>query len=83
MDIAADVHVRNDLRLMMDFAERPTRGGRSTSDGVSLGRETVRIRLVLEDGSEGIILNLWNIFYLPNSPSNLISLSLLNDAGIY
>ena len=83
IDSAANVYVRNNLRLMTDFAERPTRVGGSTSDGVSPGRGTVQIRLVLEDGSERIILNLWNVFYLPNSPSNLISLSLLNDADIY
>ncbi len=41
------------------------------------------MKLALDDGSEGIILNLRNVFYLPNSPSNLISLSLLNNAGIY
>lgn len=68
---------------MTDFVERPTRVGGSTSDEVSLGRGTVRIRLALEDGTEGVILNLQNFYYLPNSRSNLISLSLLNDAGIY
>ncbi len=83
MDSAGDVHVCNDLRLMTDFAERPTRVGGSTSDGVSPGRGTVLIRLALEDGTEGVILNLRNVYYFPNSPSNLISLSLLNDAGIY
>ncbi len=77
MDSAADLDVCNDLRLMTDFTERPTRVGRSTADGVSAGRGTVRIRLVLKDGSEGLILNLRNVFYLPNSPSNL------NDAGVY
>ncbi len=83
MDSAADVYVCNDLKLMTNFAERPTRVGGSTSDGVSPGRETVQIRLALEDGTEGVILNLQNVYYLSNSPSNLISLSLLNDAGIY
>ncbi len=83
IDSGANVHVCNDLRLMTDFAERPTRVGGSTLDKVSPGWGTVRIRLALEDGSKGIILNLQNVFYLPNSPSNLISLSLLNDAGIY
>ncbi len=83
MDSAANVHVCNNLRLMTDFAKRPTRVGGSTSNRVSPGRGTVRIRLALEDGIEGIILNLRNVFYFPNSPSNLINLSLLNNAGIY
>ncbi len=83
IDSHADVYVSNNLRLMTDLAEKPTRVGRSTLDGVSSGRGTVQIRLALEDGSKGIILNLRNVFYLSNSPSNLISLSLLNDVGIY
>ncbi len=68
---------------MTDFAEKPTRVTGSTSDGVFPGQITVQIRLALEDGSERIILNLQNVFYLLNSLSNLISLSLLNDTGIY
>lgn len=68
MDSAADVHVCNDQRLMTDFTEKPTKVGGSTADGVSPGRGTVRIRLALEDGSEGVILNLRDVFYLPNSP---------------
>lgn len=83
MDSAADVHVCNDLRLMTDFHNNPTKVGGSTSEGISPGRGTVKIRLAMEDGREGLILNLRNVFYLPNSPSNLVSLGLLNDAGIY
>lgn len=83
MDSAADVHVCNDLRLMTGFTENPTRVGGSTSDGISPGRGTVKIRLSKEDGSEGLILSLRNVFYLPNSRSNLVSLGLLNDSGIY
>ena len=46
-------------------------------------RGRVRLRLALEDNSEGLILNLRNVYYLPNSPCNLVSLGLLNDSGIY
>lgn len=83
MDSIVDVHVCNDLRLMTNFVERPTRVKGSTLDGILSGWRTVRIRLALEDGTEGVILNLQNIYYLPNSPLNLISLSLLNNAGVY
>lgn len=83
MDSAADVHVCNDLRTVTDFTENLTRVGGSTSDGISPGRGTVKIRLAMEDGNEGLILNLRTVFYLPNSLSNLVSLGLLNDAGIY
>lgn len=82
MDSAADVHVCNDLRLMTNFLENPTRVGGSTSDGISPGRGAFN-RLTKEDGSERLIPNLRNVFYLPNSPSNLVSLGLLNDAEIY
>ncbi len=68
---------------MTNFTEKLTRIEGSTADGVSPGRGTVRIRLALEDRSEGLILNLRNIFYLSNSPYNLVSLGLLNDASVY
>lgn len=41
------------------------------------------MRLALKDGTKSIILNLCNIYYLPNNISNLISLSFLNNVGIY
>ena len=68
---------------MTDFIENPTKVGGSTSDGISPGRGKVKIRLALKDGTEGLILTLTNVFYLPNSQSNLVSLGLLNNAGIY
>lgn len=68
---------------MTDFTENPTKVGRSTSDGILLARGKVRIRLALKDGTAGIKLTLTNVFYLPNSPCNLVRLGLLNDAGIY
>ena len=68
---------------MTEYRERPTNVGESTSNGVSPGRGKVRLRLGLEDNSEGAILNLRNVYYLPNSPCILVSLGLLNDSGIY
>lgn len=83
MDNAKDVHVCNDLRLMTDLIEKPTNVRGSTADKISPGCGTVWIRLALEDRQKGVILNLQNVFYLPNSPSNLVSLSLLNDTNIF
>ena len=83
IDSATDIHVCNDLRLMTDFIKKLTNVRGSTTDRVSPGCGIVWIRLALEDGQEGVILNLWNVFYLLNSPSNLISLSLLNNANIF
>lgn len=68
---------------MTEYQERPTKVGGSTSDRVLPGREKVRLRLGLEDNSEGLILNLQNVYYLPNSPCNLVSLGLLNNNGIF
>ena len=53
------------------------------SDGVFLGREKIQLRLTLNDGSERLILNLQNVYYLPTSPCNLVSFGFLNDSDIY
>lgn len=37
----------------------------------------------MEDETEGVILNLSNVYYQPDSPSNLISLAVLNDNNIF
>lgn len=68
---------------MTEYHDSPTRIGGSTSDGVSPGRGKVRLRLSQKDGSEGVILNLKDVFFLPSSPSNLVSLALLNNNGIF
>lgn len=83
IDNTVDIHVCNDLRLMTNFIEKPTNAGGSIVDGISPGSETVQIKLDLEDGQEEVILNLCNVFYLSNSPSNLVSLSLLYEANIF
>lgn len=82
LDSAADVHVCNDKQLMHEYIDRPIRIGGSTSEGVSPGRGKVRLRLANEN-KDGVILNLKNVYYLSSSPSNLVSLILLNDHGIY
>lgn len=68
---------------MSDFVKNPTKVGGSISDDISPGRRKVKIRLVLKDGTEGLVLIFTIVFYLPNSLSNLASIDLLNDAGIY
>ena len=57
--------------------------GGSTLDGISLGKGKIRLKLVFKDNSENLILNLQNVFYLPNSPCNLLSLGFLNNSDIY
>lgn len=68
---------------MTDYYKRPTKIGGSTSDEILPGQEKVRLWLSLENGLEGVILDLKNDYYLPSSPSNLVSLGLLNDHDIY
>lgn len=57
--------------------------GRSTIDRVSPGKGKIKIQLAKKDGSKSLVLTLTNIFYLSTSPSNLLSLDLLNNAEIY
>ena len=68
---------------MTEYKEQPTSVGGSMSNGVSPGRGKVRLYLGLEDSCEELVLNLQNVYYLPNSPCNLVNLGLLNDSGIY
>lgn len=68
---------------MIEYHTHLTRIGGSISDGVSSGRGKIQLKLALKDRSKGLILNLHNVFYLPNSPCNLLSLGLFNNSGIY
>lgn len=83
VDSAADVQVCNDRILMTEYHDKPTRIGGSTADGVSPGRGKVRLCLSLKDDHEGVVLNLNDVFFLPSSPSNVVSLGLLNIHGIF
>lgn len=68
---------------MTEFYDKPTRIGGFTSDGVSPGWGKVRLRLSLKDGTEGVILDLKDVFFLTSSPCNLVSLALLNNHNIF
>lgn len=83
VDSAADIHVCNDKSLMTGYYEKPTRIGRSIADGMLPGQGNVRFCLSLKGGKEGVILDLKDVFFLPSSPSNLVSLGLLNNYGIF
>lgn len=68
---------------MTNFIDKPINTGGLTANRIFLSHRTIQIRLGLEDGQEEVILNHWNVFYLTNSASNLVSLSLLNDLNIF
>ena len=63
--------------------ENPTPLSGVTSKGVSPGWGTVVLSLALENGQKGAILSMAHVFYIPESPANLISLAKLNDVGLY
>lgn len=67
----------------MEYQELSTKVGGSISNGVSLGRGKVYLRLGLEDDLESLILKLQNMYYLPKSLDNLVSLRLLNNSDIF
>lgn len=68
---------------MINFEENSTKVRGSTSDGISLSRRKVKIRLSLKDGKDEMVLTLTNVFFLPHSSSNLVSLGLLNNVRIF
>lgn len=77
---AADIYIYNDKRLMTDQEENPTKVQGSNLDNISPNKVKIKIRLVLEDGSKGLILTLTN---LSHNLLNLISLGLLNNIKIF
>ena len=46
-------------------------------------RDKIWLRLGLEDDSECLILNLYNVYYLLNNLCNLVNLGLFNNSDIY
>ena len=68
---------------MTEYKKYLTKVGRSTSNRVLLRRKKVCLRLGLKDNLKSLILKLQNVYYLPNSLCNLVSLRLLNNSGIF
>lgn len=68
---------------MSNFTENSTKIRRLTLDNILPGRKKVKIGLALKDKIERLVFTLTNVFHLPNSPSNLVSLGLLNNVKIY
>lgn len=51
--------------------------------GILPDRKKIKIRLEVKNGIERLILALINIFYFLHNPSNLVSLAVLNNIGIF
>lgn len=73
----------NNLKLIPNFRNNFIKVKGLILEDIFSEHGTVKIRLAIEDGREGLILKLRNIFYFPNSLLNLDSLGLLNNAKIY
>lgn len=63
--------------------EKPIKVEGSTANKISLDRGKIKILLAKKTNSKSLVLTLIYVFYLLNSPLNLINLSFLNDIGIY
>ena len=83
IDPIEDVHVWNNRRLMTKYRELLIEIGESILDRISPERKKIQLCLTIKDDLEGLVLNFHNIFYLSNSPYNLISLGLRNDSSIF
>lgn len=83
LDNATDMHVSNQLDNFLSYADSPSAMTRATSSGISPGRGITRLHLELEDGTKGAILTLHDVWYIPQSPANLVSQARLNDAGVH
>lgn len=68
---------------MIEYKKRPVNMVRSMSNKVLLGCRKVCLHLSLKNNSKGLILNLQNVYYLPNNLCNLVSLRLLYNSKIY
>lgn len=83
VDCATNVYICNDKSVMTEYKEQPTNVWGSTSNRISPGWGKIRLCFSLEDNSESFILNLQNVYYLPNSSCNLVRPRFLNNSGIY
>lgn len=77
------MYICNDQKLITNHIEKPIKVEGFIANKVLLGRKKVKIRLGKKNGLKILVLTFTNVFYLPNSPSNLVSLSFFNDTGIY
>lgn len=68
---------------MTKYHERFIRVGRSTLNGTLPRRKKIRLCLALKNNSKRLILDLNNVYYLPNSPCKPVSLACLNESDIH
>lgn len=83
MNGVTDVHLYNNQDFMTEYHKKTTWIKDSISDDVLLWRKKIHLQLNQIDGSEEIIFDFQEIFFLPSSLLNLVSFALLNNHGIF
>lgn len=68
---------------MIDFTKYIIKIRRLTLDNILLGKKKIKIKLIIRDKIEKLVLILTNVFYLINSSSNIVSLDFLNNIIIH
>lgn len=84
-DSGANIHVCRDKRLIDSKSFRPASSsvvvaGKARS--TVFGQGIVRLHTVLKGNIEGVSLDIW-VYYMPDSPANLLSISALEQRGIF
>lgn len=77
------MHVYNNQSPMTKYRERPIGVGDSNSIGIFPERGKIYLRFDLKDYREGLVLDLNDMYYLPNSLCNLVSFIYQIDNDIY
>jgi hypothetical protein len=80
LDSAANVHVTKNHHLLIDYVPMPTDIS-GVAPAYSPGRGTMILYTRLEKFKYKLIL--LNVWYIPSSPANLVSLGRLEEAGCY
>lgn len=68
---------------MTNCTENSTKIRGLTSDGISFSKSKVKIKLILKNRTNRLVLTLTNVFYLSYNLLNLVSLDFLNNMRIY
>lgn len=83
VDSTADAHICNDQALITKYQKPLLKIDDSISDAIFPSKGRIWLWHTLNDRSEGLVLNLCNVYHPSYSLCNLISLGLLNNNGIF
>lgn len=70
-----NTYICNNIKFITEYYKKSTKIGRLILDKILLGQRNIYLYLNLKREKKGIILDLKDIFFLPNNLSNLVSLS--------